>query len=92
MVRRGIDRLKRRHGDAEGSSSGGSSGSEPEGTEAKGRSAKGKGKAREQVVDVVDSLTGGSAPAADSAVGSKKKRTRAKQVSVVILPYIRQDD
>lgn len=76
VVRRGIDRLRRQHGDGEGS---GSEGSEDEVT--KGR--KGKGKAREEIVDIDNGLTGEMEDeAANGGPGpsGKNRRKRNKQV------------
>lgn len=77
VVRRGIDRLRRQHGDGEGS---GSEGSEEE---VKG-GRKGKGKAKEEIVDVLEGLTGdaGDEPAnGGPGPSGKPRRKRTKQVS-----------
>lgn len=81
VVRRGIDRLRRKHGD------GGESGSEGSDEEAKGRSGqKGKGKAREEIVDIISSLNGGhtneDTREISTVVPRKNMKSRNRQVSL----------
>ena len=87
VVRRGIDRLRRLHGDGEGS---GSEESEDEVT--KGR--KGKGKAREEIVDIDNVLTGDLANEPSNGgpgPSGKLRRKRTKQVSFEDQHRVRQE-
>ena len=78
VVRRGIDRLRRQHGDGEGSGSEGSAEEEEQG----GR--KGKGKAREEIVDVdFRDRPVGNDPTDGAGVSGKNRRKRTKQVSYI---------
>lgn len=80
VVRRGIDRLRRQHGDGEGS------GSEGSDEEVKG-GRKGKGKAREEIVDVdvLDGLAGDVTTNGGPGPSGKSRRKRTKQVSFSFL-------